>query len=236
MRVPLTPRYVGGTLILALALALAVGGGLLLWNGRPGDASSSGATRNLAAPLASASPSPFPGAGSTGPDAVSAAKGDSVPGRRLRAHVVAPALVPVSVRIPAIGVTSSLVKLGIAGNGSIQVPADFQRAGWLTAGPAPGERGPAVIAGHVDSRSGPAIFSRLDELRPGDAVLVRRKDGTTVTFTVDGSQRVAKNRFPTATVYGPVPGPVLRLITCGGSFDHSTGHYHDNVVVYASQH
>jgi hypothetical protein len=27
--------------------------------------------------------------------------------------------------------------------------------------------------------------------------------------------------------------PVLRLITCGGSFDRSTGHYRDNVIVYA---
>jgi hypothetical protein len=27
--------------------------------------------------------------------------------------------------------------------------------------------------------------------------------------------------------------PALRLITCGGSFDRSTGHYRDNVVVYA---
>jgi hypothetical protein len=27
--------------------------------------------------------------------------------------------------------------------------------------------------------------------------------------------------------------PVLRLITCGGSFDRSTGHYRDNIIVFA---
>jgi len=53
---------------------------------------------------------------------------------------------------------------------------------------------------------------------------------------VDGSERVAKNKFPTAEVYGPVPGPVLRLITCGGTIDPATGHYRDNVIVYASVH
>jgi len=29
---------------------------------------------------------------------------------------------------------------------------------------------------------------------------------------------------------------VLRLITCGGGFDRSTGHYRDNVIVYARAH
>jgi hypothetical protein len=35
-------------------------------------------------------------------------------------------------------------------------------------------------------------------------------------------------------VYGPVPGPELRLITCGGEFDRSRQQYRDNVVVYAA--
>jgi len=34
-------------------------------------------------------------------------------------------------------------------------------------------------------------------------------------------------------VYLPVLRPQLRLVTCGGSFDSSTGHYRDNVVVSA---
>ena len=51
---------------------------------------------------------------------------------------------------------------------------------------------------------------------------------------VRGSWRYAKRHFPTAAVRGPVPGPVLRLITCGGRFDAKAGHYRDNVVVYAS--
>jgi hypothetical protein len=42
-----------------------------------------------------------------------------------------------------------------------------------------------------------------------------------------------KARFPTRTVYGPVAGPQLRLITCGGTFDPAIGSYLSNVVVYA---
>jgi hypothetical protein len=34
-------------------------------------------------------------------------------------------------------------------------------------------------------------------------------------------------------VYGPVPYPAVRLVTCGGSFDRDRGSYRDNVVVSA---
>ncbi len=147
---------------------------------------------------------------------------------------VAPGERPQRVLVPRIGVDSTLVGLGIAADGSIEVPRDFGQAGWLDVGPAPGQRGPAVIAGHVDSRTGPAVFYRLRELRVGDAVTVQRADGRQVRFTVDDVQQYPKDRFPTDAVYGPSPGPVLRLITCGGSFDRASGHYRDNVVVYAS--
>jgi sortase (surface protein transpeptidase) len=141
---------------------------------------------------------------------------------------------PVRIRVPSIGVDSSLVNLGIAADGSLEVPTDYQRAGWLDRSPAPGRQGPAVIAGHVDSKSGPAVFFRLADLKPGAKILVTTGDGRTVSFAVSSVERYSKRAFPTGAVYGPVPGPVLRLITCGGVFDRSVGHYRDNVVVYAS--
>ena len=142
--------------------------------------------------------------------------------------------VPVRVRIPSIGVDSTLVDLGIAADGTMQVPADFDLAGWLTAAPAPGQRGPAVIAGHVDSHDGPAVFFRLGDLVPGDRVEVVQRDGDVLTFTVRSLARFAKDDFPTDLVYGPAPGPVLRLITCSGQVDPVSGHYLDNTVVFAS--
>jgi hypothetical protein len=42
-----------------------------------------------------------------------------------------------------------------------------------------------------------------------------------------------KNAFPSDQVYAPTPGPELRLITCGGTFDRNRGSYRDNIVVYA---
>jgi sortase (surface protein transpeptidase) len=140
---------------------------------------------------------------------------------------------PVAVAIPSIGVSSRLIRLGLNADGTMEVPRDYGVAGWFTGGAMPGEDGPAVISGHVDSKTGPAVFYRLRDLRRGDTVRVRRADGRRLAFEVTGSVRYAKAQFPTDAVFGPVTGPVLRLITCGGSFDRSSGHYLDNVVVTA---
>jgi Sortase domain len=142
---------------------------------------------------------------------------------------------PISLDVPAIGLhTTRLVDLAYDDAGALEVPTDFASAGWFTPGPSPGQLGPAVIAGHVDSTAGPAVFYRLGDLRRGDAIRVRRDDGTTASFVVDRVEEYPKDRFPTGDVYGNTTDRAeLRLITCGGDFDHRTGHYVDNVVVFA---
>lgn len=101
--------------------------------------------------------------------------------------------------------------------------------------PAPqGRCAAAVIGGHVDSHIGPGVFFRLHLLRPGDRVYVRQADSRLGVFRVTSVRQYAKSRFPTSEVYGPVPAPELRLITCGGAFDPAYGSYLSNVVVYAT--
>ena len=140
---------------------------------------------------------------------------------------------PVRLEIPAIGVSTPLLRLGLEPDGAMQVPTDFARAGWFAEGPAPGQEGPSVIAGHVDSKTGPAVFYRLRDLRPGDPVLVERADGSRLRFLVERSRSYPKTTFPTQDVFGPVPAAALRLITCGGEFDRARGSYRENLVVFA---
>jgi LPXTG-site transpeptidase (sortase) family protein len=142
--------------------------------------------------------------------------------------------VPVRVEIPAIGVDTRLIRLGVDAHGALEVPERFDVAGWWVGGARPGERGPAVITGHVDTKTGPAIFYKLPRLRHGDVVIVHRRDGSRVRFRVTSREHVRKDHFPTAKVYGPTRRPALRLITCSGVFDRSSGHYLDNTVVFAS--
>jgi sortase (surface protein transpeptidase) len=144
-----------------------------------------------------------------------------------------PAL-PVRLQIPAIDVSTPLVKLGRLPDGSLQVPKDWDTAGWYDKGPRPGQPGPAVILGHVDSTSGPAVFYQLRALRPGDTVRVGLADGRILVFRVQRVQRYPKDEFPTEAVYFPTLNRELRLITCGGDFDYAAGSYRDNIVVYAT--
>jgi sortase (surface protein transpeptidase) len=145
------------------------------------------------------------------------------------------AIAPVEVVVPKIGVRSSLIGLGVNDDGTLQVPSldTPMQASWYTGGVVPGELGPAVVLGHVDGKGQPGVFYRLRELQAGDQVQVRRADGSMATFTVTGLRQVPKEQFPTGEVYGDTAEPELRLITCGGAFDASSGNYVDNVIVYA---
>lgn len=136
--------------------------------------------------------------------------------------------------VPRLGIhRSTLVDLGVDASGVLIPPTSTAVAGWLASSAVPGEVGPSVIAGHVDSYRGPGIFYRLDTLKPGDLVAVGRSDGVTVHFQVTDVITVPKDQFPTDEVYGPSPGAELRLITCGGEFDHKARRYLRNVIVSA---
>ena len=139
---------------------------------------------------------------------------------------------PVRLRIAAIGVDSGLMKLGLRADGSLEVPPSGFPAGWYTGGPTPGELGPAVIAGHIDWK-GPGVFYNLRSLKPGDQIVVTRVDGNKPTFRITKVAVYPTDQFPTELVYGNLDHAGLRLITCGGPFNSRSGHYEDNIVVFA---
>jgi Sortase domain len=151
-----------------------------------------------------------------------------------RAPPAVPRRQPARVLIPAIGVDAAVTPEGTDSAGALQMPSLSapNLTAWWDGGAAPGQDGPAVIAGHVDNASGPLVFWNLRLLRPGDRV---ETEPGNLVFTVTSVTQVSKSAFPTAQVYGPVQDPQLRLITCGGSFDPATGHYLDNVIVYARE-
>lgn len=221
----------------ALGIALAIALGLVAAHVTDRDAEQPSPRAGSAGTAASAPPGTtrMPTATSTrnGAGALPPA-GEDAPPAPAAAGGTQPGEVPEQIQIPSIGVSSRIVGLALRSDGRMEVPSDPAQAGWLRSGAAPGTTGPAIIVGHVDSKTGPAVFYRLSKLQPGDEILVRNHHGENKSFTVRRVGHYAKDHFPTETVYGPSPGPVLRLITCGGAFDHTVRHYQDNVVVYAS--
>lgn len=143
--------------------------------------------------------------------------------------------VPIPVRIwaRAMGLNTPLIPLGLRRDHTVQVPSSFSEVGWFKPGPEPGEPGAAVILGHVDSKAGPGAFYRLRGLRRGDRIRIQPKFGRRLTFVVTGSREVPKTRFPTRLIYKNYGPPTLRLITCDGRFNSGTGHYVDNLIVFA---
>ncbi|WP_254716591.1 class F sortase [Actinomadura sp. WMMB 499] len=142
---------------------------------------------------------------------------------------------PERIEIPKGDVRAPVTALGVDASGELEVPplSRVDETGWYEHGPSPGEIGAAVIVGHVDSKTEPGVFYKLGALRPGDTFRVLRADGTKPEFEVYDVERAPKDDFPTDRVYGPTGRPEARLITCGGSFDRDTGHYSQNVIVYA---
>ncbi len=129
---------------------------------------------------------------------------------------------PVSVAIPAIGVQSGLLHLGVKPDGTLQVPSLYTQAGlaaWYKYSVTPGQIGASVIEGHVDTYHGSAVFYRLGALVPGDRIDVRLADGITAVFRVTGVRRYLKSSFPAKVIYGAAGYAALHLITCGGAFD-----------------
>ncbi|HXW78457.1 MAG TPA: class F sortase [Acidimicrobiales bacterium] len=153
--------------------------------------------------------------------------------------------------IPSLGVRAPLVPTGAVGApeaASLTVPADIHEVGWWDGkvrdgkrtvqenAPAPGQPGVALVAGHVDSAAeGPGALFYLGELRVGDRIEIYDSASHLSTWVVDSPpQTTPKAELPPALWVTTGP-PKLALVTCGGPFDEATGHYVDNVIVWARQ-
>jgi sortase (surface protein transpeptidase) len=140
---------------------------------------------------------------------------------------------PARLTIDRIGVDARVVAVGVAADGTMEVPA-AQDVGWYRFGPAPGAPGSAVLAAHVDFDGEEGAFFRLRELGPGDAVVVTAADGGTQRYVVTERRQVPKLDLTDSGVFDRTGPPRLTLITCGGEFDRDARSYRDNVVITAA--
>ena len=146
-------------------------------------------------------------------------------------------LAPVDITIPAIDVHSCLLQLGLNADRTVQTPTlqQVSEAGWYKYSASPGAVGPAVILGHIDSAQyGPGVFFKLGTLVAGDKITITRADHSVATFAVTQVAEYPKTDFPSTKIYGSTKDSEIRLVTCGGRFDTSTGSYIDNIVAYGT--
>jgi Sortase domain len=178
-------------------------------------------------------------AGGTASPAVTAARpaashGSGTAGPPAAAPAVTSVRVPVRLLIPAIGVNAPVLPTGVQAGGGLAIPPDPADVGWWAGGGFPGEpAGAVILAGHIDSAvSGPGALLRLQDVRPGTTVTVVAA-GQAYRYRVFALRGYAKTALPVTAVFGQQVTARLVLISCGGAFDATTGHYEENIVAYA---
>lgn len=147
------------------------------------------------------------------------------------------ATAPVRVTIAAQAVDVPVDPVGVAPDGQMEIPPLAERGGWYRFGADPGDAtGTTVVAAHVDSvaSAGTGPFVRLGDVRAGDAIEVALADGRTVAYSVDRVERFPKTAARWPDVFTRGGPPRLALVTCGGTFDATSRHYTDNVLVIAT--
>jgi len=145
-----------------------------------------------------------------------------------------PVALPTKIRIPAIGVDTGFEYVGLTPDGAMDVPKNPTQVAWYKLGPKPGERGNAVIAGHVDWGGKLMPFWGLKDLKPGDTVTVTAADGHEYQFAVQWSKSYDADNAPVKEIFGQSTSTEVTLITCGGTFDHTSHSYPSRLVVRAA--
>ncbi len=182
------------------------------------------------APVASAAPEPSQSPSSSAAVPEIATRDASIGSAQAAATVA-----PVRLSIPQLNIDMRIDAMGLDGDGAMALPDNASDAGWYKFGPGvANEAGATVIAAHVDSRhDGIGPFSRLKDASPGSTISVAGSDGSTVDYVVTEVRSVGKIDAPMAEVFDRAGDPRLTLVTCGGEFDSSTGHYVDNIILTA---
>ena len=160
--------------------------------------------------------------------------GEPVGTRPAVAREVARTPRPTSVTLASVGLRSRVLPVGVTPEGLMSLPDQPWLLGWYRFGGTPGARsGSSVLAGHLDSLEygvGPLVGLR--DVQPGDPIEITLANGRHVAYRVIELRRYDRESLPDELFARNGP-PVLRIITCGGSYDADSGGYQQNLVVSA---
>jgi hypothetical protein len=93
----------------------------------------------------------------------------------------------------------------------------------------------ALLASHVDwAGEGPGALYYLNQLKVGDPIEVQGANSQVSDWRVSQPPVTLSKAALPASLFVNTGPPKLALVTCGGPFDAATGHYLDNVIVWAS--
>ncbi|KGM02181.1 class F sortase, partial [Cellulomonas cellasea] len=145
-----------------------------------------------------------------------------------------PAAVPVHLEVAGRDRPVEVVPVGVEPTGAIVVPDDPDVLGWWQSGPGVGAAaGSTVLVGHLDVPGDLGVMRALAVLPVDATVTLTDGQGGSATYRVAARRTFSKDDGLPTDLFRTDGAPQLVLVTCGGAFDTRTGHYADNVVVYA---
>ena len=89
-----------------------------------------------------------------------------------------------------------------------------------------------MLAGHIDFNNRPGAFFELVSIPLGAEILVSG-DLSSRPYVVAAREQIPKAEVDLARYFTRGGPERITLITCGGAFDRSAGHYRDNIIVTA---
>lgn len=140
---------------------------------------------------------------------------------------------PRSIHVAKANVDAPVEIVGIV-NGAMQNPTGPWVVSWYKETAKLGEIGNAVLAGHKDYWNvGPSVFWSLGDLTKDDQIDITGDDKQVYSYAVDWQKLVSADNAPLQEIVGTTKNESVTLITCGGDFDYTTGHYLSRIVVRA---
>ncbi len=141
---------------------------------------------------------------------------------------------PRRLQLPALGIDAPVTPVTVSSAGVLGVPDDVRTVGWWDhSAPTGAPAGSTVIDGHVDSAAaGPGALFRLADTPLGAAVTLSSA-GHLTRYTVQARRSYPKTALP-GDLFVQTGQPRLVIVTCGGTFDTTAGHYSNNIVIYAT--
>lgn len=143
---------------------------------------------------------------------------------------------PIRLKIQKLNIDAAVEYVGLAPDGTMDVPKGPANVAWFNRGPHPGDTGNSIIAGHFGWKDTiPAVFDNLHTLRKGDKVIVQNDAGETVTFVVR-ELRTFDEHEDASDVFVSSDGKAhLNLITCKGVWNKDQKSYSERLVVFADK-
>ncbi len=141
---------------------------------------------------------------------------------------------PREIRGPG-GFRAALLPVAATTDGVLALPGESDSGGWWALGASAGAAaGTVLIAGHVDThRAGLGAFAALHGFRVGAEVQLVAANGHTYPYVVTARRTYPQHKLP-RDLFTRQGAHRAALVTCTGTYDHTTGSYDRNLVLYAT--